>query len=74
MIFTSVILLFFSASLSSGFEEVSSPVYIAKTAAEKNEIIWANVMEDTTPGEWFGLLELPHIFANRLPKIRVEPN
>merc|ERR1712025_1341082 len=66
MILTSVILLIFSASLSSGFEEVSSPVYIAKTAAEKNEIIWANVMEDTTPGEWFGLLELPHIFAESM--------
>jgi len=66
MIFTSVILLLFSASLSSGFEEVSSPAYIAKTAAEKNEIIWANVMEDTTPGEWFGLLELPHIFAESM--------
>jgi len=63
MILTSVTLLLLSASLSRGYEEVSSPEYIAKTAAEKTEIIWANVMEDTTPGDWFSLLEMPHIFA-----------
>ena len=35
-----------------GYEEVSSPEYIAKTAAEKSDIIWANLMEDTSPGDW----------------------
>ena len=35
-----------------GFDEVSSPEYIAKTAAEKSDIIWANLMEDTSPGDW----------------------
>ena len=35
-----------------GYEEVSSPEYIAKTAAEKSDIIWANLMEDTTSGDW----------------------
>jgi len=63
MILTSVTLLVIAASLSHGFEEVSSPEYIAKTASEKSDLIWANVMEDTTPGEWYGLLEMPHIFA-----------
>jgi len=63
MILTSVTLLVIAASLSHGYEEVSSPEYIAKTASEKSDLIWANVMEDTTPGEWYGLLEMPHIFA-----------
>jgi len=63
MILTSVTLLVIAASLSHGAEEVSSPEYIAKTASEKSDLIWANVMEDTTPGEWYGLLEMPHIFA-----------
>jgi len=63
MIQTSVTLLVLAASLSHGAEEVSSPEYIAKTASEKSDLIWANVMEDTTPGEWYGLLEMPHIFA-----------
>jgi len=63
MILTSVTLLVIASSLSHGAEEVSSPEYIAKTASEKSDLIWANVMEDTTPGEWYGLLEMPHIFA-----------
>ena len=45
-------LLLLTASSCLGFEETSSPEYIAKTAAEKSDIIWANVMEDTTPGDW----------------------
>ena len=47
---SSVLLLFASSCL--GYEEVSSPEYIAKTAAEKSDIIWANLMEDTNPGDW----------------------
>ena len=35
-----------------GYEEVSSPEYIAKTAAEKSDIIWSNLIEDTTSGDW----------------------
>ena len=45
-------MLLLTASSCLGFEETSSPEYIAKTAAEKSDIIWANVMEDTTPGDW----------------------
>ena len=32
------------ASLTNAFQEVSSPEYIARTAAEKSEIIWSNVL------------------------------
>ena len=28
---------------------------IAKTAAEKSEIIWSNVMVDTSPSDWYSL-------------------
>lgn len=66
---SSVLLLFASSCL--GYEEVSSPEYIAKTAAEKSDIIWANLMEDTNPGDWPGLLELPHLFQESMcPTIR----
>merc|ERR1712168_1532874 len=40
------------ASLTNAFQEVSSPEYIARTAAEKSEIIWSNVLEDLTPADW----------------------
>ena len=45
-------LLLLTAGSCLGFDEVSSPEYIAKTAAEKSDIIWANLMEDTSPGDW----------------------
>ena len=35
--------------------EVSSAAYLAKTAAEKSEIIWSNVMVDTSPSDWYSL-------------------
>ena len=35
--------------------EVSSSAYLAKTAAEKSEIIWNNVMVDTSPNDWYSL-------------------
>ena len=49
-----------------GWEETSSAEYIAKTAAEKSAIIWANIIEDTTPADWFGLLDLPAIFTESM--------
>merc|ERR1711997_485510 len=56
---------------ATAFQEVSSPEYIALTAAEKSEIIWTNVMEDLTPADWFGVLELPGIFTESMcPTIR----
>ena len=56
---------------ATAFQEVSSPEYIALTAAEKSEIIWSNVMEDLTPADWFGVLELPGIFTESMcPTIR----
>ena len=59
------------ASSCLGYEEVSSPEYIALTAAKKSEIIWANVMEDLTPADWFGILELPGIFTESMcPTLR----
>merc|ERR1712142_1276069 len=59
------------ASLTNAFQEVSSPEYIARTAAEKSEIIWSNVLEDLTPADWFGLLELPGIFTESMcPTLR----
>merc|ERR1712165_597824 len=56
---------------AQAFQEVSSAEYIALTAAEKSEIIWNNVMEDLTPADWFGVLELPGIFTESMcPTIR----
>ena len=56
---------------ATAFQEVSSPEYIALTAAQKSEIIWSNVMEDLTPADWFGILELPGIFTESMcPTIR----
>jgi len=64
-------LLLFTLSACLGYDEVSSPEYIAKTAAEKSDIIWANLMEDTTPGDWPGLLELPGLFTESMcPTLR----
>ena len=34
-----------------------------RSAAEKADIIWANVLEDTSPGGWYGPLELPGLFT-----------
>merc|ERR1712168_517106 len=53
------------------WEETSSAAYIAKTAAEKNAIIAANVIEDTTPGDWYGILEMPGLFTESMcPTLR----
>ena len=38
------------------WDETSSDSYLALSAQQKNDIIWANVMEDTTPGDWYSLL------------------
>merc|ERR1712055_609589 len=67
----SLLLTGFLVSLSNAFQEVSSPEYIALPAAQKNEIIWSNVLEDLTPADWFGLLELPGIFTESMcPTLR----
>ena len=34
-----------------------------RSAAEKADTIWANVLEDTSPGGWYGPLELPGLFT-----------
>ena len=36
---------------------MSSAAYLAKTAAEKSEIIWNNVMVDTSPNDWYSWLQ-----------------
>merc|ERR1711973_751654 len=59
----SVLSLFLLFNLGLAWEETSSAAYIAKTAAEKNAIIAANVIEDTTPGDWYGILEMPGLFT-----------
>merc|ERR1712018_1108930 len=61
----------FLVCLTNAFQEVSSPEYIALSAAEKSEIIWSNVLEDITPADWFGVLELPGIFTESMcPTLR----
>merc|ERR1712018_812622 len=61
----------FLVCLTNAFQEVSSPEYIALTAAQKSEIIWSNVLEDLTPADWFGLLDLPGIFTESMcPTLR----
>jgi len=67
----SLLLTGFLVSLSNAFQEVSSPEYISLPAAQKNEIIWSNVLEDLTPADWFGLLDLPGIFTESMcPTLR----
>merc|ERR1719361_3000376 len=71
MINSALLAVSFLVCLTHAFQEVSSPEYVAKTAAEKSEIIWANVMEDLTPADWFGILELPGIFTESMcPTLR----
>merc|ERR1712038_1171499 len=71
MINSALLAVSFLVCLTHAFQEVSSPEYIALTAAEKSEIIWNNVMEDLTPADWFGVLELPGIFTESMcPTIR----
>ena len=53
-------------SLTDAYQEVSSPEYISLTAAEKNEIIWSNVLENLTPADWLGVLDLPGIFVESM--------
>merc|ERR1712045_850735 len=61
----------FLVCLTNAFQEVSSPEDIALTAAQKSEIIWSNVLEDLTPADWFGLLDLPGIFTESMcPTLR----
>merc|ERR1712121_264052 len=67
----SVLSVFLLFNLGLAWEETSSADYIAKTAAEKNAIISANVIEDTTPGDWYGILEMPGLFTESMcPTIR----
>ena len=58
-------LLLFTVSACLGYDEVSSPEYIAKTAAEKSDIVWANLMEDTTPGDWSDQTKTSPLFINQ---------
>merc|ERR1711953_465071 len=53
-------------SLTNAYQEVNSPEYISLTAAEKNEIIWSNVLENLTPADWLGVLDLPGIFVESM--------
>ena len=58
---------------SLAWQEVSSDAYLMLSAAEKNEIIFANCMEDTTSAEWFSLLEMPGIFLESMcPTLRAK--
>ena len=66
MINSALLAVSFLVCLTHAFQEVSSPEYVAKTAAEKSEIIWSNVLEDLTPADWFGILELPGIFTESM--------
>merc|ERR1712029_59516 len=67
----SVLSLFLLFNLGLAWEETSSAAYITKTAAEKNAIIAANVIEDTTPGDWYGILEMPGLFTESMcPTLR----
>merc|ERR1719419_1869715 len=43
-------------------DDTTSPEYIAKSAAEKSSIIMANIMEDTTGDDWYGILEMGGMF------------
>ena len=48
-----------------------------RSAAEKADIIWANVLEDTSPGGWYGPLELPGLFTgtcNTISQLLVHSN
>eukprot|EP00092_Neocalanus_flemingeri_P009099 GFUD01009797.1.p1 GENE.GFUD01009797.1~~GFUD01009797.1.p1 ORF type:complete len:342 (+),score=108.83 GFUD01009797.1:89-1114(+) len=56
---------------SLAWQEVSSDEYLTLSAAEKNEIIFANMIEDTTSADWFSLLEMPGLFFESMcPTLR----
>jgi len=55
------------------WQEVSSDSYLTLSAAEKNEIIFANCLEDTSSADWFSVLEMPGIFIESMcPTLRAQ--
>jgi len=55
------------------WQEVSSDDYLILSAKEKNEIIFANILEDTSSSDWFSLLEMPGIFVESMcPSFRAK--
>jgi len=71
MLLLSMFLAMFQTSLA--WQEVSSDAYLTLSAAEKNEIIFANCLEDTTSADWFSLLEMPGIFIESMcPTLRTK--
>jgi len=63
-------------SLSStcvGPQSVNTDEYLALSAAEKNEIIFANCLESTTSASWFSGLEMPGMFIESMcPTFRAQ--
>ena len=58
---------------SMAWQEVSSDSYLTLSAAEKNEIIFANCLEDTTSADWFSVLEMPGLFIESMcPTLRAQ--
>jgi len=58
---------------SRAWLEVSSEEYLKLTAAEKNEIIFENCMEDTTAADWIPALEMVGIFLESMcPTVRAQ--
>ena len=63
---TTLILLVGAAVAATGQNTVHGPDYIARSAAEKQQLIWENVMMDTTSNDWPSALELPQIFFENI--------
>merc|ERR1711970_383676 len=68
-----VVLFLLSALLGVSFawEDTSTEEYLALPATEKSMIVWSNVLEDTTPGDWYSPLEMPGVFTEDMcPTLR----
>merc|ERR1712126_410983 len=62
----SVVIALLLINHGQAFEETHSPQYIVKSAAEKNSIIMANIMEDTSGDDWYGILEMTGMFLEEM--------
>ena len=69
----SVMVVLGMSQTSMAWQEVSSDEFLTLSAAEKNEIIFGNCLENTTPADWIPALEMVGLFLESMcPTIRAQ--
>jgi hypothetical protein len=73
MMMLSVLVVLGMSQASMAWVEVSSDEYLQLSAAEKNELIFSNCLEDTTAADWIPALEMVGMFLESMcPTIRAQ--